>query len=990
MEPLLKTVAREYIGRYPDLKRFCFLFPNKRCGIFLKKYLAEFGKKSEEMPHILTISDFVAQIARKTEASRIVQLFTLFNSYKEVVGEEIELEFDTFRGWGETVLSDFNTVDINLADPHEIFKNVKDYREISSNFLTEEQKEVMREYFGIEVLSDSSSFWKTFEDPSKITDLQQKFLNLWQVLSPLHEKFLSSLSEKGLSTSGYLYRQAAEKILERGRDILPYNKIVIVGFNALTESERVIFKELQGMKGYAGFDDFTDFIWDATGPILRNKDFSASRFVNFNLKNFPMPGWLLPALEKNEVKDYPQIEIISSPSFTSQVKIAGEILKKYENGEHRKMISEAQVGLILPDESLLSNVLFSLPDNIGDINLTMGYSLRQSPIASFMSLLRRLYAGIRESKKGNIFYTKDLKLFFSHPFSYFLFPAEKIEELLTYVNKYHKISISLIEISDFLPSASTLLNFPSKKANEKEIFSHIILLFEHLKNGIASGSEKPEENQDISQIRVYQEYVEALQEAIEEYKIETSPLSVLQMIDKLVATEKIGFEGEPLSGLQVMGTLESRSLDFNHIIILSMNEGIMPRKSMSSTFIPESLRKAYGLPPANYAEEIFGYYFYRLISRAEKVSLIYDGRTISGMRSGESRYLLQLRQFLPKSCLHEIAWQFRLQNREIKDASIEKTPEIFEMIQSFSTPGKNGKNFSASSLNAYRECQVKFFLQNLLNISSDPEKGDYMNAIEIGDVLHNVMMELYIPSHLQRKLLSSPIVIDQTILNSILSNPELIKSLVEKNIQMIYYGNEDEEKKEVESGVTDIISEQIIELIKSIVKYDLTLAPFNLYGCEISENLKVKLSTGRTVNFRFAIDRLDEIFIDGEKRLRIIDYKTGKRKRKAKNLQEVFEGGYGSEQIFQLFIYAWLLGKKGIKDWEDVITEIYFVPDLIKGKRGLPELDEEEINSFRPYIREFEERLENLIESLFLDPVFKECPTSSSCLYCSFRSFCQK
>ncbi|MCH5235051.1 MAG: PD-(D/E)XK nuclease family protein [Muribaculaceae bacterium] len=989
MEPILKTIAKAYTERYKDLTRFCFIFPNKRCGIYLKNYFAQCGITSEQMPHILTISEFVTQIAKKYEASRIVQLFILFNAYKEIVGPDIQLEFDAFRGWGETVIADFNTVDLNLADPYEVFKNVKDYREISSNFLTDEQKEVMKEYFGIEPDGDSSGFWKSFNDPDKLTELQQKFLNLWQILAPLHEKFIATLANKGLGSVGSIFREATERLDNLGRSVLPYNKLILVGFNALTESERKIFKIIQNEEPTPGCDDFADFIWDATGPILNSKNFSATRFVDYNKKHFPEPDWLIPVLQDNEINEFPEINIISAPSLTAQAKVAGILLSEYDTPEKRKMITDAEVALVLPDESLLSNILYSLPDGIGKINLTMGYSLRQTPVASFMYLLRRLYASSNGSGKSLMIFVKDLKMLLSHPYSYILFEPEKIENLLAYITQFHKIRLSLKEIEEFLPSATQFLSFPSKDKSSKEsLFIFVRNIIQSLISNLTLTVEKPEENQDISQIKIYGEYVDSLQQAIDEFSIDMSSTSIMQMVDRLVSAEKIGFEGEPLIGLQVMGTLETRSLDFKHVIILSMNEGIMPRKAFSSSFIPETLRKAYALPPVGYAEEIFSYYFYRLISRAEKVTLIYDGRAISGLRGGESRYLLQLRHYMPPEKLYESSWQYRLQSVPKNDASIEKNPELQKMVELFSTPGKEGKNFSASSLNTYRECQVRFLLQNILNINSDPERGEYMDAITIGDVLHNVMMQLYMPVNLQKKLLQNPVVITEDFLNNILSKPTYIKSLVDKNIQEIYYGNKTGNKIEIESGVTEIISDQIVELIKDIIRYDLSLTPFNLYGCEISENMVVCLSSGRKVNFRFAIDRLDEIEYKGQKRLRIVDYKTGAKKRKATSLQEVFKGGFGSEQLFQLFTYAWLLGKLGIKGAEDVMTEIYFVPDLIKGEGGLPEIDKQKVESFSYFSAEFNRRIEEMIESIFMSPTFEECPNSKSCAFCNFRTFC--
>ena len=990
MEPLLKTIAREYSERYFDLKPVCFLFPNKRCGAFFKKYMALFGKKTEELPHILTISELMAQIARKTEAGRIQQLFLLYKAYLEIIQNKKEpsIDFDDFRGWGEIVLSDFNIVDLYLADPNEIFKNVKDYREITSNFLSEEQKEVMKEYFGIEDFGDTSSFWKNFENTS---ELKTRFLNLWQVLAPLHEKFVTSLAEEGLGNAGSIYREAAEKVISFGRKVLPYKKIVAVGFNALTESERSLFIALQSAPGYDGFDDFTDFIWDLTGPVLNDKRFSASRFVSYNRKKFPSPEWLLPSLKKEEIKEYPDIRVISAPSLTSQAKIAGELLSEYSDGKNKNMVTDAEIALVLPDESLLSNVLFSLPEDLGDINLTMGYNFRQTAIASFMVLVRRLYSTMKERESGNVFYAKDLKLFFTHPYSFFLFPASEIEALLSFISSAHKVSLNLGEISQHIPSFNEIIDFPSKKSKGEEIFGSLDRIFEVLICNIsAHPANSGIETQDKDQITIYREYIAALEESIKHYEIKVNPLSVLYMVDRLVSNEKIGFEGEPLSGLQIMGTLETRCLDFRHIIVMSMNEGIMPRKAFNSTFIPETLRKAYGLPPARYAEEIFGYYFYRMISRAEKVTLIYDGRTISGLRGGESRYLLQLKHNIPADKLHEEAWQYEMQAREETDASVEKTPGIRELLNRFTLKDENRKNFSASSLNTYRECQVRFFLQNVLNINSDPEKGEYIDAITIGNVVHNVMMRLYLPFELRKKHLVHPVVITSDRIRNILSDEELIRNVIISEIQSQYYDQESDNDKPLDSGVSEMVALQIFELVKAILEYDLKLTPFNLLGCEISQKLEVTLSSGRKVNFNFAIDRLDEIEIEGERRLRVVDYKTGSKKLSAKSLDDLFEGGYAGSQIFQLYVYSWLLGKIGVEGWQEVVTQIYYVPDLVKGEGSYPEFGRKKEISFKPFAEEFSRKIEEMIENIFTSPVFSQPGDSGECSYCAFRSFCNK
>lgn len=995
MEPLLRTIAREYSQRYKNLKDICFLFPNKRCGIFLKKYLAEYDIHTEDLPHILTISEFASQVAGRTEASRIVQLFTLYKCYLDILGkdskEEPETVFEDFRRWGEIVISDFNTVDINLADSNEIFKNVKDFREISSNFLTEDQKDVMREYFGVEPMEDDGSFWKNFNNPKKITALKHKFLNLWQILSPLHKKFIEKLESDGYGTAGSIYRSAAAKIIAKGRDALPYKKMVVIGFNALTESERRIFKKLRDSEAYADYDSFIDFLWDASGPLLHNEFITASRFVDSNKKHFPSPEWWHQIETRiNEESHFPEIKIISSPSNTAQTKVAGELLDNLISKEGKKKIDNSEVALVLPDESLLSNLLYSLPDSIERINLTMGLSLLHSSISGFMSLLRRCYVSLHEKDDERIFYVKDLKLFLSHPLAYVLFDYDEIQSLFDDIDENRLVTIEKLKVEKFLSTAGELLNFPSKKIKDYKIFDFLNKILESMILNLTS-SENPEaRNNEISHIRIYKEYVESLKEAMIKFEIKSLPLSIFSLVNRVVAKEKIGFEGEPLFGLQVMGTLETRSLDFKDVIVLSMNEGIMPRKAYISTFIPESLRKAYALPPARYSEEIFGYYFYRLISRADKVYLIYDGRTISGMRGGESRYLLQLKHYYPKQYLSQESWQYNIYNRKKDKFNVEKTPEIREIIEEFSSTEDDKKNFSASALNNYRECEKKFFLRNVLNINSDPERGEFMDPISIGNVLHDVMLNIYLEKKEQGKLLNPPKEIQKNDIEEILQSPEKIKNLVAKSIQTQYYGDRSGDKERVKSGVTDIIAEQIEDLVKTILTFDKSLAPFKLHGSEIKKKIRVKLKSGREVNFNFAIDRLDEIQEGGLNRLRIVDYKTGSLKLKAKDLAEVFEGGYRNEQIFQLFVYAWLLGKIGVNGWEDVMTEIYYLPALSKGERSLPEFEKTEVLSFRPYKDEFGERLDEMIESIFTEPEFTNPSTTQVCEYCGFKNLCLK
>lgn len=997
MKPFLKSIAQAYLDHYDDLSEFCFLFPNKRSGTFFLKYLREESKQRTIIsPQITDITEFVTRLSGRVVAPRIEQLFILYNSYLEILNskrsddKELSIDFESFRNWGEMVLSDFNLIDQYLVDPNEIFKNVKDYREIATDFLTEEQKEVMAEYFGHYEPEDTSRFWKNFEDVDNLSPLKIKFLNLWQVLEPLYEIYNSNLEKKGYASPGSIYRLAYDYLKAESQELW-FKKIVIIGFNALSASERGVFNILKNRECYFKGEDFADFIWDATGPVLTEKGNSASKFVLSNMHHYPMPEWINDYISESDASEFPEIRIISAPSNSSQVKIVGQLLKDFKDRNGGDSVKEAEVVLVLPDEQLLSTALYSIPEEIGEINLTMGYSFRLTSMASYMSLLRRVYADMRITASDKTFYNKDLKLLLSHPFSFILYGSEGIEKLNDYINRYHKINISLSEISNFIKEAAVTLNFPSKTSDDVLVFDYLFSHLQLLHDKIHSQRERGGSSLELNHLELYRDYLHILHNSVEEYEIKLSPLGVFTLADRLISSEKISFEGEPLAGLQVMGTLETRSLDFKEVYIVSMNEGKMPGRSRTKTFIPETLRKAYALPPSFYSEEIFAYYFFRLISRAQKVTLIYDSRNSNGARSGESRYLLQIKHFAEAAKLNIENWNFRLQGKETTDASIIKSDEIFRMLDDYMTDdeGKR-KNFSASSLNTYRECEVKFFYRHMLNLDPDPAPGETIDVITIGNILHKIMMELYLPSSLQKRLLDNPVTINKNIIENLINDPDYIYNSVKRKVNQYHFHLDKENLDQSLSGSAEIIARQITWQIIEILKHDLTLAPFELLGCEIDHSMKVSLKSGRSVNFKFAIDRLDRIKTENGPRLRIVDYKTGGRKREAKTFEEVFSGDYQAEQVFQLFTYAWLFGYLTENEDKNVITEIYFVPDFIQGRKGYPVVDGKEVEDFDEYRENFSEGMDKMLENVFISAQFKETKNASQCIICPFNRICGK
>lgn len=1011
MTPFLKSIAKAYVSRYRDLQEICFVFPNKRSGTFFLKYLKEeyedkkLNRKAAYVsPEVMTITDLVGVLSGRVVASRLDQLFILYEAYREVRklpvdGEwrEFGEDFDSFRTWGETVLADFSEVDQYMVNYKDIFKNVKDYREITANFLTEEQKKIMEEYFGRPSEDESEKFWKDFSDDADLSDLKKRFVRLWQILTPLYEIFSKKLEEQGLTTPGGSYKLAVEALRKNGRTSLPYKKIVFVGFNALSSAEAGIFAEIRDMEGFEGMDAFGDFFWDATGPVL-SEDVSsavsninsASKFVRVNIRRFPAPEWALPMLHRSDSKTMPRIIVVSAPSKAAQTKIAGSLLKEQRGRIPASEVNEAKVAVVLPDEGLLLPMLYSLPEGMGNVNLTMGYSLRLTSVVSFVALLRKLEGRKRFAEGEIAFYHKDVRLLLGHPFSHALFGGEAVGKIIKMLDKHHKAVITLTEIKGFSEEAGALLD-TSKIDTPVATIAFIDTILARVKEAIESmAAQQINSILETDHITVYRNALRRLGDLLNEYGVGMHPSTVFRLVDRLLAGEKVGFEGEPLTGLQVMGTLETRSVDFDYITILSMNERLMPRRARSRSFIPDSLRRAYGMPPSNYAESIFAYYFFRMISRAKEVTLVYDARTGGGTGgSGVSRYILQLEHLYAKGMIEKQNWNFRLTAKEDTDASVEKTPEILELINEFGKEG--GRNFSASSLSAYRECEVKFFYKSVLGINTDPEATEYIDAIMVGNILHEVMLNIYVPEKYQKKFLLNPLLIEGKWLEDVISKPEFVRMLITRAVNRLHFRLPAGDLSRPLKGGAMMVARQIFEQVMRVLRHDLRLTPFKILGCEIDETLRISLPSGRVVNFRFAIDRLDEITVNGRPQVRIVDYKTGSLEQDAPDEETLFNGDYKSKQLFQLFTYAWLLGKSsgGFAD-EDVRVEIYHVPDMAKGKSSLPKIGKAEVTSYSQYASFFSDGMYKMLENVFTKADFEATDDEKRCAGCELRALCRR
>ena len=1036
MQQFLKTVAKGYIDKYPDISRLTFIMPNIRSGSFLLKNIKDESDKPRLGPRVVPISDFIAENVEEAIDSRLDLLFRLYKCYIGLEGSPKDLSFEKFSSWGETLLNDFNETEMHMVKAEELFKNVMDLNEIQSDFLTDEQKDIMVEYFGADptMLLDKAKgekgFWKNIDWKAENAEkgkARNKFRSLWQQMYPLFNSFRKNLVEAGLTTEGGAYRKLALKI-EKGYEPYKNDKIVFVGFNALSESERRIFAALKKMKIRIGDveEDKADFVWDEVASIYVEEMDPAQKFIRINSRKdrFPMPDWLEEKLHQPGKTEFPEIEIISVPSNVMQAKVAARELEKMKESISDETIKNARIAVILPDENLLLPVLYSLPQDYGNPNLTMGFPLKQTPVISFARLLKKLH--LRSKKSGDVetFYFEDVKDLLGHPYSRVLFKTEKIAKFVREYVRKKRLVVTAEDLGMLGENAPVVFTVFQKEDSPLKVIDYIYKLF----MTIIQSFGKPVYTYLRSQIEetnisTYLDALTRLSTCLSEHEITISTAGVFTLADRLIAAEKVTLEGEPLQGLQVMGVLETRCLDFDRIIMLSVNEKVMPRVGRNSTFVPNSVRGVFGLPPANYQEEIFAYYFFRLLGRTSRAILTYDSRTSEKRTGGMSRYLLQMKYLSPEGAVKEREVAFGMPSRKSGIITIEKKEDILERLARYKTDfveddETKKKKFSPSSINNYLKCSLKFYYQNVMEKYVEVQKIESIDSMDLGTIVHGTMEQLYMPQG-SGKLLSSPVVLTKDDLKKILtartpSGQLLVEDVTRRMILKVHFHEDDENKiaNRPLTGSAAIIFNNIIKYVKDIIKADIEQAPIKLWGCEIEENLPLRLADGREVNMKMVIDRLDQVGEHPDPPFRIVDYKTGSVHLSVDSPEEIFGGTYKTSYIVQLLVYSELFlrmlrsdkGKNllpGIdrdKLEQNLQMVIYNVPKITTSD-GLayPEIGAEKIKS----LGEFRDKIEieefNFMQELdkticeILDPAipFESEPNEERCLYCDYKYLCE-
>lgn len=1069
-EPFLREIARQYVDNELDsLPEFCFVTPNKRTATFLTKYFKELISAADYCglaPDILPITDFIGEFSESVEASVFELLFILYNVYSEILQrhatpEMIEsganlVDFNKFQYWGGVLISDFNDVDKYLVDPHQLFRNVATLKEISANYLTPEQIEVIKKYWREEdIPQPAKEFWNhvTYKSGRDCDEKRSTsgFVKLWQVMEELYIEFKNVLRDKGLAYSGMMYRDVCDFMKEASPEDFPYKRYVFVGFNVLSVSEKTIFSRLQKL-------GIADFYWDYASPTFDIVSSTATRFLKKQVKEFPSRYKAGQRLDS-----YPEVEIIAMPSAIGQTQVMPEVIRGLHpeiflpDGSVNPGVSQHKLfntAIVLPDEKLCVPLLNSLPDGLTNLNVTMGFSVRNAPVYSLFRNIVSMQLRARLLKYDNTFFYEDVIAVLSHPLIR-LASAEACDSIIDMINRRRLFNIPISELNkEKYASLSHVFKVVNNVSDSSAVIGYLYELIEWLESLVIKArndefsspaddksiegtdhnspvdsqsrqlppveperdNNSLEENDselDEEQLRrksIYsleRGFLTAYRDALAELarldrvyllgkNMFLADKTVFHLVERILGHKTIQFEGVPLRGLQIMGVLEVRNLDFENIVIMSMNERIFPRRHYSKSMIPNALRKAYSMATLEHQESIYSYYFYRMISRARKVVLMYDGRNI-GAKSGQpSRYINQVRFIFPYDKMIYSPTSYSLTPPVIDSSGVPKSPAIIAKLNRYVSE-TSPRYLSASSINAYINCPLQFYLQNVEQFYEVDELKDYMDDSTYGTIVHETIQWIYEAE--QARLGVEILDVDEPMLAR-LSTDRNIGYHLARSIKKNYLRWGEDDPRPL-FGDSELFFRIMTRQIRYMFTKEVNLLPFSFKSAEAGRSMRFRISDSLTVNLTYRIDRVDVIKSSDESFIRLIDYKTGSDTNKAGSIAELFNSETESRNkaLLQLLLYsnAYAQDENYGGRIEPMLYSLRRIaidditPFTLPAPKDAKSRSRYEITDYREFNDEFMSYLEHIVkEMLNPDIPFVAKPERHHCKYCQFQDICGK
>ncbi len=959
MNSFIGRVAATYYQNFgSQITDFTFVFPNRRAGLFFQRHISEMIDVPMFSPDIMTINDCFYSMTNLKVADRLLQLFYLYEIYIE--NSKSEETFDTFIFWGEMLLTDFNDIDKYLVDARQLFSNLKDLKEIEGRF----------ESFSENQIRAIQDFWASFS-PTVVGVSSQKFEATWKILYPIYDQFRHKLLCEGLATEGRICRAVVEEFSTSNDSRWDEKQFVFVGFNALNPCEKKLFVELK-KRGKA------DFYWDYESFTLTDAANKASMYFAENLTMF---GSKFEIVAAQEPLSSPRIEMVGVPSSVGQAKQVFTILDNLfpDDVPSDEWMNTA---VILPDEALLLPLLNCIPSQIQKINITMGLPINATPVIGLLEHVFELHKRGRKSQNGHSFYHQHVINVINHQYVGLLY-RDDVTNLTQQI-----IKNNLIYIESSLLHKNELFSILFQRPDSTNLFIdyliQLLLLLQEKWHQHDEGASKFQLECDF----LYQLYVSLnrLRDIIQQkpIAIDLNLETLIKLIRQLIGGISIPFVGEPLSGLQVMGVLEVRGLDFENLIITSFNEGTFPKKSNSQSFIPANLRKGFDLPTYEQQDAITAYNFYRLIHRAKKVFFIYDSRTEGGQRGEISRFYNQLKfhygiDVQQKSLSFDIAFHAHV------PIQIQKTDYVMQQLEKFCDQIGEGSALSASSISTYIACPLQFYLSRIEKMDVADEITETIESDTFGTLYHTVMEFVYAP--FVGKLMN------ETELETIIRNEFLIEQLIKKAFVKIYLKRANDVEVELE-GNNLLIARVLKKYVIQSLKIDKLHTPFLYIQSEEPCSIQFPINNGsKLVNIKGFIDRID----CKNDVLRILDYKTGSGSLEFESMSDLFDSDLDNRPKFvlQTFLYALLYKSKA--QGKQIAPGVFFMRNTFKSgfttelvhKSGNKETYT--VNDFGNYEEEFCNLLRSCIESIFdKENPFTQTDNLKACVYCKFKEICNR
>ncbi|MFG6411082.1 MAG: PD-(D/E)XK nuclease family protein, partial [Bacteroides acidifaciens] len=704
MQTFLQLVAHDLYSKIGnDLSRTVLVFPNKRANLFFNGYLAGESDQPIWAPAAMSISDLFQKLSVQKTGDPIRLVCELYKVFKEETQSQETL--DDFYFWGELLISDFDDVDKNMVDADKLFSNLQGLKNLMDNydFLDKEQEEAIRQFF------------QNFSIERR-TELKEKFISLWDKLGSIYHRYQENLTELGIAYEGMLYRNVIEQL---DTERLKYDKYIFVGFNVLNKVEHQFFKLLQDA-------DKAMFYWDYDIFYTQQiKKHEAGEFLKRNLQDFPNE---LPDSYFDSFKTPKNIRYISASTENAQARFLPEWIRTtFSNSE----CEEKENAVVLCNEALLLPVLHSIPQEVKNVNITMGFPLAQTPVYSFINAAMELQTNGYRSDTGRFTY-EAVSAILKHPYTQQLSThADSLEDELTKTNRFYPLPSELKQ-DDFLANLFT------PRSGIKDLCDYLVGLIKDISILYRKEGEYNDIFNQLYRESLFQSHlkINRLYSLIESGELNVRTDTLKRLISKVLTASNIPFHGEPAIGMQVMGVLETRNLDFRNLVMLSLNEGQLPKSGGESSFIPYNLRKAFGMTTIEHKNAVYAYYFYRLIQRAENITLLYNTSSDGLNRGEESRFMLQLLVEGPHEITREYleAGQSPQSNQEIQ---IEKTPEVLRRIyRAYDSSNPKSVILSPSALNAYLDCRLRFYYRYVAGLKTPDEVSAEIDSALFGTIFH--------------------------------------------------------------------------------------------------------------------------------------------------------------------------------------------------------------------------------------------------------------